>query len=115
MKKNRPVGIKESSLPILFLSFGRKKAFYKSNHKPIGMVVFESALRFATWSFDDTTDTPPEQACPCSINFSLCEAITSAEANTKPDTILINAETYMMFNDKLYITQDLTIPKVGVG
>jgi predicted outer membrane repeat protein len=74
-----------------------------------------ASARAATWSVNDTTDTPIGQACPGFSNCSLREAVTSTEANPGADAILISAGTYPLTNGQLTVTQDLTVSKVGAG
>jgi hypothetical protein len=69
----------------------------------------------ATWSVNDTTDTPAGQACPGFTGCSLREALTSTEANPGSDAILVSAGTYPLTNGELLVTQDLTVSKVGAG
>lgn len=69
----------------------------------------------AAWGVNDTTDTPIGQACAGFTDCSLREAVTSAEANPGPDTVLVSAGTYVLANGQLTVTQTLDVAAVGAG
>lgn len=69
----------------------------------------------ATWAVSDTADTPVGQACPAFTGCSMREAITSANADSGPDGILVTGGTYALVNGGLPITDELTIARVGAG
>ncbi|ADB49292.1 OmpA family protein [Conexibacter woesei] len=69
----------------------------------------------AAWAVSATADTPVGQACPTFTGCSLREAITSANANPGPDSILVTAGTYVLANGELPVTDELTMARVGAS
>lgn len=81
----------------------------------VAALVVPASAHAATWSVDDTVDTPVGQSCPGFTDCSLREAVTSANANPGTDGILIAPGTYPLTNGQLSVTQDLEVSRVGAG